>query len=337
MSSIKDVAVRAGVSSATVSRVLANKPYVREEVRTKVLQAAQDLDYQPDQSAQRLRSQTTSRLIGLLISGDNTHFHSVIHGVSDLAYFHELSLLFCNTGSSAEREKHYLDLIQAERVLGLIINPQDYQSDGKRLNALRRMGIAVILIDTDVAHAKFDLVRVDNRKGAFEAVSHLIRLGHQRIGIITGTSGVMTAAERLQGYRDALVSGGIAFDPELVKAGNFEIDSGYRLMLEFLDQPTPPSAMFISNESMLIGTLNALAERGVRIPRDVALVGFDNTPWAAHLTAPLTTVAQPTYEVGREAVRLLLRRIAEPTAPVIDVMLPTELIVRESCGVNLPR
>ncbi|MDZ4769352.1 MAG: LacI family DNA-binding transcriptional regulator [Chloroflexota bacterium] len=337
MASIKDVALRAGVSSATVSRVFANKPYVREEVRTKVLQAAQELDYQPDQIAQRLRSQTTSRLVALLLSGDNTHFHAVMHGVSDLAYHHDLSLLFCNTGSSSEREKHYLDQIRSERVLGLIINPQDYQSDGRRLNALRRRGIAVILIDTDVAHVQFDLVRVDNRKGAFEAIAHLLRLGHTRVGIVAGTAGIMTASERLQGYRDALLYAGVPFDDDLVKTGDYEIDSGYRLAAEFLDRPDPPTALFVSNESMMLGTLNALAERRVRVPHDLALIGFDNAPYSAHLHAPLTVVAQPTYEVGREAVRLLLRRIAEPDAPIIDVMLPTELIVRESCGVNLAR
>ncbi len=333
ITTIKDVAERAGVSSATVSRVLANKPYVRAEVRSKVLQVAQELNYQPDQSAQRLRSQTTSRLIGLLISGiHNYHFHSIISGVSDLAYFYDLNLMLCNTGGSVEREQDYMDVIQAERALGIIINPQDYLSDGRRLSALRRDGMAVVLIDTGVAHGKFDLVQVDNRQGAFQAVSHLLSLGHRRIGIIAGNLKMTTATERLQGYRDALLAANVPVDPNLIKAGNFEFDSGYQMTLKFIDEPQRPTALFVSNERMMLGALNALNERGMRIPDDMAIIGFDDMEYAAQLRSPLTTIAQPTYEVGKEAVRLLLRRIAEPDAPTVNVTLPTELIVRKSCG-----
>jgi DNA-binding LacI/PurR family transcriptional regulator len=305
-------------------------------MRMRVLEAARKLNYQPDQTAQRLRSQTTSSLIGLLISGiNNAHFHSVVQGVSDLAYNHQLNLMLCNVDGSLERERYYLDLMQSERAAGLIINPQDYYTDGQRLDELRRQGIAVVLIDTSVARGRFDQVRTDGRGGAYRGVRHLVGLGHQRIGIVTGTTGIMTATERLNGYRDALTEAGIPVDDALICDGRYEKDGAHRATLQLLDLPAPPTALFVSNELMTLGTLEALRERGVRVPQELALVGFDDIPWSPYLSSPLTTVAQPTYAVGREAVRLLLRRLAEPDAPPLDVVLQNHLVVRESCGAGL--
>ena len=332
MANIKDVAARAGVSSSTVSRVLADKPHISAKVRKKVLQAAEELDYRPVQIAKRLRTQGPSRLIGLLISGVlNTHFNAIIHGVSDLAYTHELHLLFCNAVGDTTREHYYFDLMRAERAAGLIVNPQDRQRDGRYLNELRKSGTAVVLLDSSVADYSFDFVTADNRQGAYLAVQHLIEQGHRRIGTIIGKRTVTTAVERLRGYTDALNEAGITVDERLIRDGGYEEEGAYAATRAILSGDAP-TALFVANEPMTVGALRAIREHGLRIPDDIAIVGYDETPWSAQVNPPLTTVAQPTYALGREAVRLLMRRINEPDAPSVTVTLPTELIIRESSG-----
>jgi DNA-binding LacI/PurR family transcriptional regulator len=337
MPNIKDVAERAGVSSATVSRVLANKPHVSERLRQRVMKAIDELNYRPDQTAQRLRAQNTSKLIGLIISGiHNAFFNAVIHGISDLAYTHNMNLLLCNAVGDTRRERYYLDLIRSERAAGVIVNPQDYHNDGRLLDELRSDGIAVIMIDTYVADHEFDFVGVDNRQGAQRAVQHLIDLGHRRIATIIGKMSVTTAQERLRGYLDALQAAAIPVDETLIAGGDYEQEAAYHATLRLLDQPQPPTALFVTNEPMTVGALDALQERGIRIPHDIAMVGFDDVPWMKYTNPPITTVAQPTYTVGREAVRLLMRRVNEPDSPCLMVRLPTKLVVRESCGAVPP-
>jgi len=333
MANIKDVAIKAGVSSSTVSRALADKPYVSSKVRKKVLQAAEELDYRPYQTAQRLRTQGSSHLIGLLISGVlNTHFNAIIHGVSDLAYSHQLHLLFCNAVGDTVREQYYFNLMRSERAAGLIVNPQDRQRDGRLLHELRKSGTAVVLLDTTVADYAFDFVTAENRQGAYRAVKHLIEQGHQQIGTIIGKRTVTTALERLQGYLDALNEAGIAIDPRFILDGQYEEQAAYQATADLLATDEPPTALFVANEPMTIGALRSIREHGLRIPDDMAIVGFDETVWSAQTDPPLTTVAQPTYDMGREAVRLLMRRINEPDAPPLTVTLPTHLIVRASSG-----
>jgi LacI family transcriptional regulator/LacI family repressor for deo operon, udp, cdd, tsx, nupC, and nupG len=180
-----------------------------------------------------------------------------------------------------------------------------------------------------------DTVKVDNERGAYEAVRHLLDLGYKRIAHISGDPNLTTGRDRVQGYYNALLEAHLKPESKLVKVGDFKTDSGYRLTLELLDSATPPDAIFVANNLMTLGALRALRERNTRVPEDVALVGFDDMPWSAEFRSPLTAVSQPTYELGQEAVHLLLRRIAQPDAPVRTVVLNTRLIVRESCGVLL--
>lgn len=331
---IRDVASHAGVSRATVSRVLNNNPAVDTALRERVVEAVRTLGYQPNRTARRLRAQTSS-VIGLIISDiQNPNFISIIQGAEDVAYAHQMSLILCNSDEDPAKEQMYLAVMAAERVAGLVIVPS-LTNDTQRLSRLKQMGIPVILLDRLVADVEVDAVKVDNERGAYDAVRHLISLGCRRVAIITGVLDLTTGRERYAGYQMALAAAGLPHTPAMVKIGDFKADSGYRLTRDLLLSEQPPDALFVSNNLMTLGALRALRELGIQVPQQIALVGFDDMPWSGDLYSPLTAVSQPTYDLGTEAVSLLLRRLAEPGSPFRTVMLQTRLIVRESCGAGL--
>jgi DNA-binding LacI/PurR family transcriptional regulator len=328
---LKDVADYAQVSRATVSRVLNNNPTVNENLRLRVIEAMHQLGYQPNRAARRLRG-TTSDVLGLIISDiENPFFISVVRGVEDAAYQQRMSVVLCNSDEDPAKQSMYLRVMQAERVAGLIIAPT-HADESQELAEMSRAGMPIVLLDRRTSSLNADAVVVDNVGGAFAAVRHLIDLGYRRIATISGSLKLTTGQERFEGYRQALESAALPLDRTLIRTGDYKIESGYRLMRELLSAPHPPEAVFVANNLMTLGSLRAVHEMGLRIPHDVALVGFDDMPWSGQLYPPLTAVAQPTYELGREAVRLLLRRSTEPDAFFHTVVLQTRLVVRESCG-----
>jgi DNA-binding LacI/PurR family transcriptional regulator len=335
-STLKDVADYAHVSRATVSRVLNNNPNVADDLRERVLEAVRALGYQPNRAARRLRA-NTSDVFGLIISDiENPFFTSVVRGVEDAAYEHQLSVVLCNSDEDPAKQRMYLQVMQAERVAGLIISPTN-STDAQDFAKLRQLGIPIILLDRRVDHFEADTVTIDNITGAYTAVTHLLELNHRRIGIIGGFPALSTGRDRYEGYRKALSAAGIKPDDKLVKVGNFKIESGYRLAVDFINSSQPPTAIFAANNLMTLGALRAMREHQIRIPEDIALIGFDDMPWSGDLYPPLTAVSQPTYELGQETVHLLVRRLADPDAPIRTVTLQPRLIVRESCGAALPQ
>jgi DNA-binding LacI/PurR family transcriptional regulator len=331
---IDDVARRAQVSRATVSRVLNNNHRVDESLRRRVLEAVQALGYQPNHVARRLRAQS-STVIGLIISDiQNPYFLSVVRGVEDAAYANRMSIVLCNSDEDTAKQKLYLQVMESERVAGLILVPTS-SVDSAGLERLQQIGIPVVLLDRSVNGLQVDVVKVDNVRGAYDAVRHLIDLGHRRLGTLAGSLHLSTGYERYQGYRNALSAAGMPVDETLVKYGDFKTESGYRLTHELMSLPQPPDAIFAANNMMALGALRALRELAVRIPEEIRLVSFDDMPWSGELYSPLTSVSQPTYELGQDAVRLLLNRIARRDAPYRTVMLQTQLVVRESSGAAL--
>lgn len=327
---LQDVADYAQVSKATVSRVLNNHPTVASSIRDRVLNAVQILDYYPDRLARRLRKGTRD-VIGVVISDiQNPYFQSVIRAVEDAAYAQQMHIVLCNTDEDTARLNTYLRLLQEENVAGLIVSVTDAEHL-ELLHALQQNGTPIILIDRLIEGGPMDGVRVDNVDGARQAVQHLLKLGCRRIGILYPP--VITGQERLQGYQAALRDAGITPDERLMRVGGYRVESAYHATCELLDDA--PDAIFAANSMISLGALRALRVRGLRIPHEVALVGFDDMPWAQDLYVPLTAVAQPTYEIGQEAVRLLLRRISDPNADFRTVTLRTHLVVRESCGIFL--
>ena len=330
MSSLQEVAERAKVSIATVSRVLNKSEKVVPETRAAVEQALRELEYRPSRVARRLRMKDGhAHLVGLIIPDiQNPFYAEIARGVEDAAYANQYALILCNSDESLEKERFYLDVMQAESVDGLVLPPFD-ETDAA-VAEIAATGLPIVCVDRSLSKIKTDLVEVDNYLGALEAVNHLLDKGHKHIGLIEGRSQVSTSRERRRGYLDALAARDITPRKELMRAGDFKQASGRVLTHELLELRKPPTALFVCNNLMTVGALAALHQRGLRVPQEVALVGFDDLPWAEALDPPPTVVRQPAYEVGRQAMELLLKRILQPDRPPVTVRLRPELVIRKS-------
>jgi LacI family transcriptional regulator/LacI family repressor for deo operon, udp, cdd, tsx, nupC, and nupG len=332
MVGLKDVARVAGVSISTVSRVLTGSPLVNEETRARVQQAMDALDYRPNRVARRLRRDTArASLIGLIVPDiQNPFFAELVRGVESVAQQHGYMVFLGNSDEDAAKEKRYVDLMLAESVDGLILPPSS--DNAQALSALARAGLPVVCVDRRVPKVTLDAVIADNVHGAYAAVDHLLRLGHRRIGFVVGRPQLSTSKERLQGYRTALEEHGLALDAALVREGDSRQSGGRDMARELLTLPHPPTALLVGNNLMTLGALETIHALGLRIPDDVAVVGYDDMPWALALDPPLTAVRQPSYELGRRAAELLLQRVEDPKRSTSLVVLQPELVVRQSCG-----
>ena len=330
MATVKDVARRANVSTATVSRVINSQGNVSAERRVRVLEAIEALEYRPSRVARRLRTKST-HVIGLVISDiQNLFYTSVTRGVEDIASRNGYSLILCNTDEDAERERLYLEVMHDENVAGIIL--ASATSAGHDLKLLRGH-IPVVALDRLMTDVLVDTVLVDNVAGARQAVAHLLALGHRRVGAIIGQQDITTSHERRAGYEQALADFHLPFDPNLIHQADFrQVDDSRRKALELLSLSDRPTALFTGNTLITLGALSAIHAQGRRIPDDMALVAFDDIPWADLLSPPLTAVRQPTYALGRTAAEMLLARMAHPERRPEQVRLPVELIVRQSCG-----
>lgn len=330
MATIIDVAKRAGVSVSTVSRVLNNHPNVGAEVRQRVTDVIRELNYEPSRVAQRMRA-TSSQLVGVIFSDITNPFYlDVLRSIEYTLSGQGISVLISNADSSEEREAAYIRIMQNENVAGLIIAPT--KEHVPALAAAATAGLPIVVIDRRLNSVDVDTVLVDNFEGALSAVQHLIRLGHERIAVLSGPLHLTSGRERYTGYLQAMSDAGLTVDPSMTRFGNYRENSGYTLAHELLSIPNPPTALFSANNLMTLGALNAIHERGCTIPDEIAIIGFDDFPWAISLNPPLTTVAQPTSEIGTRAAELLLDRIKERDRTPRTVVLPTQLMIRASCG-----
>ncbi|HKG92879.1 MAG TPA: LacI family DNA-binding transcriptional regulator [Gemmatimonadaceae bacterium] len=332
MVGLKDVARVAGVSVSTVSRVLTASPLVNEATRERVQRAMDELQYRPNRVARRLRRDTANAsLIGLIVPDiQNPFFAELVRGVESVAQRHGYMVFLGNSDEDESQERRYLELMRAESVDGVILPAS---SDiAQTVVELARDGIPVVCVDRRLPRAGLDTVIADNVHGAQVATDHLLRVGHRRIGFIGGRPELSTSQERLQGYRQALQEHGLELDRSLVREGDSRQESGRRMAKELLEMESPPGALLVGNNLMTLGALEAIHSLGLRIPEDVAIVGYDDVPWALALNPPLTAIRQPSYEIGQRAAELLLRRIEEPNRSTTLVTLQPELVVRGSCG-----
>src|ERR1700704_1001854 len=337
MATVHDVARRAGVSTSTVSHVVNRTRFVSDELRERVEAAMRELDYTPNAAA-RMLTLKRSHTIGLIVSDiRNPFFASVARGVEDVAQEQGYTLVLCNSDESAGRETACLNALETRAVDGVLLASSGVADE--HLSRLVQAGYPIVLVDRDLPELGAPAVLLDNEGAAYSAVWHLITRRHQRIAMLTGRAAISTTTERVAGYRRALHEAGIVMDDRLVVSGESTSEGGASATSAVLDVDDPPTAIFSGNNLMSIGALQSIVNRGLLVPEDVALVGFDDFPfpWSDAFRPHLTTVAQPTYELGRRAAELLVQRLKGLTPTSVErVVLDVMLVVRESSGA-LPR
>jgi LacI family transcriptional regulator len=332
----EDVARRAQVSTATVSRALAGAGYVRPELKQRVAAAAKELGYRHNRAARALR-RNRSETIGLVVSDiEQPFFASIARAVEAEAALIGRPVLLCNTDEDLRQESLYIDLLIEERVAGVIMAPST--ADAEVLQPLSESGIPTVTVDRRVAGDPVSSVLVDNRAGVLALINDLLAHGHRRIAAISGTTEATPSRERLEACREAVAArpGAVLYEAEgkLKEAIGVAptIELANRLTQDLLDRSVPPTAFFCANGILTQGVLQALRRRGVKVPNEVALVGFDDLPLFELLETPLTVAAQPTQMLGRRAAQLLCQAIKDPQAQPEVVVLPPELRWRSSCG-----
>ncbi|WP_328335180.1 substrate-binding domain-containing protein [Kribbella sp. NBC_00382] len=267
-------------------------------------------------------------MVALIISDvENPFFTAIARGVEDVAHELGYSVVLCNSDESFEKESRYIDVALQERVAGVILSPTGTTSSVEKLS---QRGTAFVAVDRPLPEQDGDVVLVDTRLAARQATAHLIAQGYQRIGCITGPAGVRTADDRLAGYRDALKAARLRSTTKLVRRTEYKAAGAHRAAQDLLVQPEPPDALLVANSEMAVGVLQALQEHGIRPGKQVGIVAFDDAPWAELLDPPLTVVAQPAYEIGTVAARLLLARITDNTRATTTTTLAARLIERGS-------
>ena len=324
---MKDVAKEAGVSTATVSRVLSGRGEVRDGTRERVAVAAEKLDYRPNAVARSLREQST-RTLGLIIPNvRNPFFTEVARAVEDAARERGYSLMLGNTDEDPEKEAEYLDVLTEKRVDGLIVSPA--RASVPRLEALARDRFPVVFLDRYVRNVQAPVVRADGRRAVDELVGYLVDLGHERLGVISGPPETVPGRERLEAFLRGAEARGVPVEDTYVKVGNFRRESGLRAMRELWELAEPPTAVFAANNLMALGALQALKRAGVRVPEEMSFASFDDVSWFELAAPPVTAIAQPVGELGGGAAGALLELVEgkEPESMISEA----NLVVRGSC------
>lgn len=328
-----DVARRAGVSSATVSYVINNGPRpVAEQTRQRVLQAIEDLGYEPSEVARSLKTKSTAS-IGLIISNIELNFFTrVARSVQDAAAALGSTVILANSDERPEREADYIRLMSSKRVDGLIIAPTGRNVE--LLHSLQARGMPLVTIDRPVPSLQAPFVGIDNQAAAQEAVTYLVQAGHSKIGMVAGLPDLQPVAERSLGFRSALAAAGLAVDEERIAlVESHELVQYRRASLattDLLQRCPDTTALFATNADLNVGVLYALHQLGVHYPQEISVVGFDDLEYFEIMPTPLTTVRQPAYRIGARAVEILSRMIGGESPPAAPVLLETELIVRSS-------
>lgn len=330
MSTIADVAKRAGVSKMTVSRVINDSGYISPETRERVQQAIEELGYIPNALARSLRFKQT-RTIGLILTDiTNPFFTTIARSVEDAASEQGFSVIFCNTDEDEEHEAEYVNVLMRKQVDGLLLVPTNCYSES--IPFLQSQTVPFVVLDRRIPETQVDVVRCDSETGAHTLTQHFLDLGHRQLAILSGPREVTSAVDRVAGFQRAIQEAGLPPDATRVIYGLFTVDGGYRSAQELLamDAP-PPTAIFAANNFIAIGALKALREHGLRVPDDVSLGAFDDLPASINADPFLTVVEQPAYDMGLQATRLLLARMAGTLPPdAQEIILPTKLIIRKS-------
>ena len=334
-SSIREVAKRAGVSLGTVSNVLNRPDIVAEETRERVRAAIAEIGFVRNGSARQLRAGISQHIGLVVLDVANPFFTEVARGVEDLANQAGYVVILCNSDDSVDKENHYLHVLEEQRTQGVLITP--VQSDASYLQRFRQHGIAVVLLDRPSRIKDLCSVAVDDVRGGELAAAHLLEGGHKHIGFVHGPLSIRQIADRRRGMVRAIKAAG--FDPERTIVDIATLAQSARAGEECVDKVlnarTRPTAVFCANDLLALGLMRGLIKRGISVPRDMALVGYDDVEFASVLSTPLTSIRQPKYELGRTAAELLLDEAAHPdTHQHQHIVYQPELVIRESSRIR---
>lgn len=329
---MSDVAKLANVSPATVSRVLSNPEVVRKETREKVLAIIDEVNYKPHIVARQFRTRETKTILVVVPDITSAFFSEVLRGIEHLAEDHGYQVILGDTENSIERENNYVNLLLQKQVDGMIMLTA--KLDKEKLEELSNL-FPLVLACEYIDGLNVPTVSIDNISSARKATEHLIHLGHQKIAHISGPMNVILSRDRLQGYQQAMLRHDLRIDSAYIQEGSLSIESGYNQMKKLLSLETPPTSVFVYNDEMAMGAIKAVKDMGLKVPEDVAIVGFDNLKMSMVIEPHLTSIDQPKYAMGNKAIELLLKLINNEDLQKQTFVMNDTLIVRESCGANI--
>jgi len=336
---IKDIARLAKVSHTTVSRALNNKTRIKAETKERILSIAKQLNYRPNLLAKSLIEKRTKTL-GLVITNiENPFYNELAHSIESTARSMGYNIIFCCSHSDISIERHHIEMLRSKGVDGIIFTSAHIEDPN--IIALAHESFPIILVNrrtyNPLVKEKIDYVGIDNILGGFMAVEHLIKIGHRRIGIIGGSNESSVGHERVEGGKRALKAYGIEEKEDYFLDGDFLRESGYKGAKKFMSMLEPPTAIFATNDYMALGAMHSILEEGLRIPEDIALIGFNNIEFSSLRGIELTTIGQKKYEMGFLAVKLLIENIERRnlSSSPREILLKPELIIRKTCGFHL--
>jgi len=335
---ILDVAREAGVSYQTVSRVLNDRPDVAEATRQRVLQAIDDLGYQPSAVARSLATRRT-HMVGLVTIDYEDHFYAgVASGIQDEVQKHGWMLVITSNARNRSLEQEYVRQLRERQVEGLVIIRDSFlKPEGDFIDPLAGVDLPLVVVCQSYLSGNFPCLDIDNVHGSWLATRHLLDAGHRQIATITPPSNYQVTRDRLTGFRKALEERGLRPDPALIVESDWFIEGGYRATVTLLARKQPFTAIFCQNDHMAIGSMKALSEAGLRVPEDISLVGYDDIAIAEHMTPPLTTVWQPKRELGAAAVNLVMEEIKSRDLKEPSVIFLKPRLVRRGSVLTINR
>jgi LacI family transcriptional regulator, repressor for deo operon, udp, cdd, tsx, nupC, and nupG len=324
-----DVAKIANVSVATVSRVISQPDRVSKETRQKVLEVIKELNYQPHMIARQFRTKETKTILVVVPDITKAFFSEVLRGIEHTALQNGYQVILGDTENDIEREREYINLLLKKQVDGMVLLTA--RVDKKSLEEISNQ-FPVVLACEYMNGLNIPTVSIDNISSARKVTEHLIQLGHTKVAHITGPINVVLSRDRLRGYQQAMLKHDLILDSAFIQEGDFSFESGYNQMLKLMALETIPTAIFVFNDEMAIGAIAAVKDSGLKVPEDIAVVGFDNVKMSSVYEPRITTIEQPKYKIGKKAMDLLLKLMSGEALQKTKFVLKDELIVRESCG-----
>lgn len=329
---IKEIAQKAGVSTATVSRVLNNSTLVKQKTKEQVLRVIDECDYAPSAIAKSLSVQNTHNIGVIFPDIENPFFSGALKGISKVAEQNLYNVFLFNSDETVQREREFLNVVRHQRLDGVIISPTNGYDETIRsvLEGFEKQGIAVVLFDRSLKGGNFSSVAAEDKKGAYMAVKQLIREGHRKIAIIEGDPSNRPVYERTLGYRQAMEEAGIPLRDEYIRKADQKSELAYLATRKLMDLQEPPTAIFTCNNMMTLGCLRYFTENNIVIGKDISLIGFDDIEVLRLIDYKLSVVDRSEQDMGQIAMDMLLERIRQPGRAVRTATVPTELILRGS-------